>query len=194
MGRVKEFKDKEAFEKAKFLFWEKGYGNTSLSDLLGVMKIQNGSFYNTFGNKRALFIKALESYEADFSFKRSMLFDSHGGFKKKIRVLFSHVLDRQKKSDCPRGCFLFNSVSAEVLEDGEIQRLVRRGVDDFEKFLEHQIRIAIGKREVDGSVDPVLTAATLISFMQGMMRLCVLNYSDSKFRAQTEYLLSSLRL
>ena len=194
MGRIKEFEDKRALEKAMFLFWEKGYSNTSLKDLLDVMNIQNGSFYNTFGNKRDLFIKALESYEADFSLKRSMLFDSHGSFKEKIRLLFSHVLDRQKNTTCPKGCFLFNSVSAEVLEDRKIQQLVRKGVDSFEKFLEHQIRLAVDNNEVDKSVDPTYAAAAVISFIVGIMRLCVLNYSDLKFKEQTEYFLSSLKL
>ena len=194
MGRMREFEDIKALEKAMFLFWEKGYGNTSLKELLDAMDIQNGSFYNTFGNKRTLFIKALEGYEKDFSLKREMLFNSGDSFKKKIRILFNHVFDRQKKTDCPKGCFLFNSVSSESLEDREIENLVRRGLSGFEEFLKDQIRFAIVKNEIDKNIDPSMTAAILITYMQGMMKLCVLDYSDSKFREQTKYFLTSLKL
>jgi TetR/AcrR family transcriptional repressor of nem operon len=194
MGRIKEFEDIQVFEKAMYLFWEKGYGNTSLKELLEVMDIQNGSFYNTFGNKKTLFIKALESYEKDFAHKRNLLFDSGNGFKKNIRILFSHVFDRQKKTECPKGCFLFNSVSADALEDREIQTLVLRGVRDFESFLKDQIKIAIDNGEIDKSVEPNKTAAILVAYMQGMMKLCVLEYSDSKFKEQTKYFLSALNL
>ena len=194
MGRIREFEDIKVFEKAMHLFWKKGYGNTSLKDLLEVMEIQNGSFYNTFGSKKALFINALESYEKDFAQKRNLLFESGNGFKKNIRILFSHVFDRQKKTECPKGCFLFNSVSADALEDSEIQTLVHSGVRDFENFLKDQIKIAIDNGEIDKSIEPNKTAAILIAYMQGIMKLCVLEFSDSKFKEQTKYFLAALNL
>ena len=51
MGRTLEFKSEDALKKAMHLFWEKGYEHTSLADLLEVMKVGNGSSYNSFGNK-----------------------------------------------------------------------------------------------------------------------------------------------
>jgi TetR/AcrR family transcriptional repressor of nem operon len=194
MGRLKEFEDQEAIEKAKFLFWEKGYTNTNLKDLLKVMDIQNGSFYHSFGNKRDLFVKALEQYDADFTQKMEMLFNSKGSFKKKIRVLFEHAFDRQKKSECPKGCFLFNSVSSDVLEDREIQYLIRKSIENFENYLIKQINTAIENKELNKNIDSNKAASIIIAYIQGMMKLSVLDYSDTKFRDQTEYFLSALSL
>ena len=58
-GRPKIFDQEKALEKASKLFWEKGYEATSLEDLITVMGIQKGSFYNTFGNKKQLGLKIL---------------------------------------------------------------------------------------------------------------------------------------
>ena len=45
------------------LFWVKGYGATSMRDLLEGMGIGRGSFYATFGDKRALFLAAFDRFE-----------------------------------------------------------------------------------------------------------------------------------
>lgn len=193
MGRMREFNNDEALSKAMHLFWEKGYEHTSLKELLETMGILNGSFYNSYGNKRQLFIEAMKYYEKDFSQKRAMLFQNPKlDFRKKIRILFTHVLDRQEKSECPKGCFLFNSVTSEILEDVELFKLVRKGVVDFEDFLENEISQAVQKKEIIASIDPKLTAALLVTYIQGLMKLSVLDYSDAKFRNQTEYFLVSL--
>jgi AcrR family transcriptional regulator len=46
------------------VFWRKGYEGASLNDLTAAMGIQPASLYKAFGNKRALFEKALARYVA----------------------------------------------------------------------------------------------------------------------------------
>ena len=52
----------EALEAAMSLFWEKGYEATGLAELLERMGIGRQSLYNTFGDKRSLFVLALSHY------------------------------------------------------------------------------------------------------------------------------------
>jgi TetR/AcrR family transcriptional repressor of nem operon len=61
--RTKEFRPEEALDAAMHLFWLKGYGATSMRDLLDGMGIGRGSFYDTFGDKHALFLAALDRFE-----------------------------------------------------------------------------------------------------------------------------------
>jgi TetR/AcrR family transcriptional repressor of nem operon len=61
-GPDKQFDPDDALEKAMQLFWAKGYAATGLNELLEVMGIGRKSLYDTFGNKRALYIKALDRY------------------------------------------------------------------------------------------------------------------------------------
>ena len=63
MARTKEFDPDVALDLALDLFWRRGYEGTSLRDLLDGMDISRQSLYDTFGDKRSLFLKVLARYE-----------------------------------------------------------------------------------------------------------------------------------
>lgn len=62
MARPLSFCPDEALDRALEVFWRNGYEGASLSDLTEAMGINRPSLYATFGNKEALFSKALERY------------------------------------------------------------------------------------------------------------------------------------
>jgi len=64
-GRPREFCVDEALAQALRVFWTKGYEGASMSDLTEAMGITRPSLYAAFGNKEALFKKALDLYERD---------------------------------------------------------------------------------------------------------------------------------
>src|SRR6185503_15427259 len=61
-GRPREFDLDEALDRALEVFWRKGYEGASLPDLTKAMKINRPSLYAAFGNKEALFRKAIDRY------------------------------------------------------------------------------------------------------------------------------------
>ena len=63
-GRPRGFNYDEALDRAMHVFWRKGFEGASLNDLTAAMGIQPASLYKAFGNKRALFEKALARYLA----------------------------------------------------------------------------------------------------------------------------------
>ena len=63
MARSKEFDEKQALRKAMELFWQQGYEKTSMQELVDYMGIHRRSIYDTFGDKRTLFLSALSYYE-----------------------------------------------------------------------------------------------------------------------------------
>jgi AcrR family transcriptional regulator len=62
MARPKEFNTDEALLRAVGLFCRQGYTATSTDELMQVMGVSRQSMYDTFGDKRALFLQALASY------------------------------------------------------------------------------------------------------------------------------------
>ena len=56
MARAVEFDYDKAIDRAMRLLWRIGYSNVSVRDLLKVMGIGEGSFYNTFKSKKRLYL------------------------------------------------------------------------------------------------------------------------------------------
>ena len=62
MGRPRGFDENAALEAAMRVFWEKSYEGATLSDLTSAMGINRSSMYAAFGDKAALFRRAMERY------------------------------------------------------------------------------------------------------------------------------------
>src|SRR3954467_12458672 len=61
-GRPRAFDADRALDRALTVFWKKGYEGASLPELTKAMGINRPSLYAAFGNKEALFRKAVERY------------------------------------------------------------------------------------------------------------------------------------
>src|SRR5688572_8958498 len=68
-GPAKSFDPQIALERARDLFWRRGYAATGITELEVALGIGRKSLYDTFGSKRELFLRALEHY-ADTVIKR----------------------------------------------------------------------------------------------------------------------------
>ena len=62
MSAHAKFNREDVIEKAKNLYWEKGYHATSMRNLQDVVDMRPGSIYAAFGNKDSLFKEALNCY------------------------------------------------------------------------------------------------------------------------------------
>lgn len=63
-GRPRSFDREQALDAAMRVFWAKGFGGASMSDLTGAMGIASPSLYAAFGSKEALFKEAIDHYVA----------------------------------------------------------------------------------------------------------------------------------
>ena len=80
-GRPRSFDRDESLDAAVLVFWKKGYDGSSIQDLTQAMGINRPSLYATFGNKRDLFMQAIDRYAAThgnraFSAFRLILFQT----------------------------------------------------------------------------------------------------------------------
>lgn len=62
MGRHREFDLNEALDAVLCVFWRKGYEGASYTDLTKATGVERPALYSAFGNKEALFRRALKRY------------------------------------------------------------------------------------------------------------------------------------
>ena len=111
MARHKEFDRDEALHKAMVVFWSRGYEAASIQDLVEHMGINRQSLYDTFGDKHALYLQALDRY---CELERRRLFElleQPGPVKKTLRQLFAGVVEKGLCDGQRRGCFMGNATS-----------------------------------------------------------------------------------
>ena len=107
-GRPKAFDETEVLTAAMNYFWEHGYDNTSLDNLLVAMGIKKSSFYATFKSKEEVFSRCLALYrDKNIQFLRTLNADI--GPKKTILTLAELTVQELKDTGNVRGCLLVNS-------------------------------------------------------------------------------------
>jgi TetR/AcrR family transcriptional repressor of nem operon len=108
MAGVKRFDKDEVLDRAMRLFWERGYEATSIDDLLKATGINRGSLYGTFGDKRRLFLAAVDRYMEKVGlplFKEL----AHGNPRDAMRRMFKSIIRRNSDGKSPAGCLITNS-------------------------------------------------------------------------------------
>ena len=111
MARQKEFNQDEVLHKAMEVFWRRGYEAASIQDLVQHMGINRQSMYDTFGDKHALFLQALDRYREIQSRRVFEILDRPGSVKKNVRLLFEEAVERALSEEGRRGCFVGNATS-----------------------------------------------------------------------------------
>src|SRR5262245_29688993 len=111
VGRPRTFDTEKALDRALKVFWRKGYEGTSLPDLTKAMGINRPSLYAAFGNKEALFRRAIERYiEGPASRVREALGETTA--RRVVEQLWRGTIDLVTDPRNPRGCFLVQSALA----------------------------------------------------------------------------------
>ncbi len=111
MARHKEFDRDEALLKAMEVFWSHGYGAASIQDLVEHMGINRQSLYDTFGDKHALYLQALDLYRQIETRKLFELLEKRGSVRKALRQLFAELVEGSLGDGQRRGCFMGNAMS-----------------------------------------------------------------------------------
>ncbi len=194
MGRAKTFDEKSALQKAMRLFWQQGYANTSLKQLLAEMNMLNGSFYHCFKDKKTVFLKSLECYNEEITYQRQQALASHDNFSEGIRALFDEVFITLSDKSEPNGCLIVNSMATDVLAEDELKQYMYKDFEDFIAFITQRIEHSINKNFTRNAIPAKQLALILVTYIQGLFRISYTNLEVAQLKCQTETLLTSLKL
>src|SRR5579864_242832 len=192
MPRRIAFDYDRAIDRATQLFWRKGYSNASLRDLLKVMGIGEGSFYNTVGSKKRLYLECLDHYNRTVRRRRLDALLSPPTVSAGVRAFFRTVLDELDDPRTPRVCLMAASLSGDVLAERELKHRV---VNEMKAFLGTFTRRlndakAAGELPPDFKVD--VAAQVVVTYLQGLFRVIRVLQSRAEVEQQIEAVLTGL--
>lgn len=164
MARERAFDEDQVLQAAADVFAVHGYGNTSLAMLLDATGVGKQSLYNSFGDKRSLYLKAVAcSAERWHGVQQAMLAAATG--RAAVSLFFERLLS-QCSSDDPaeRSCV----VSAGLLE-GIDDALVQSELRAKWAASREMLREALERGQRDGSIASREPSALLADLAMNLM-------------------------
>ena len=159
MGRPREFDIDTALERAMELFWRQGYEGTSLADLTRELGVTRPSLYAAFGSKEALFLRALDRYEARAGYRQAALAAPTAAAY--ARALLEGAADLHGDKRNPPGCLGVQGALACAPQSDSIRKeLVRR-----RKVGESLILSRLKRAKAEGDLPPDADPADLARYL-----------------------------
>jgi len=169
-GPPKQFDREEALARAIEVFWEQGYQGTSIEDLLESMELSRSSMYATFGDKRALFLEALQVWVDEQISEFVEALRGPGSFTERIQRAFQRRHEAQKALG-NAGCLFGNTVAEGGMHDPEMARVLESFVRRGERILVSTFEDAVRSGELPKGTEVHVLALFLITLSQGALLL-----------------------
>jgi len=192
MARPKAFDPELAMQEAMEAFWERGYNATSVSDLLTEMKLNRGSLYGTFGDKKQLFLAALDRYAKQGFDALQEILDRPGSAKANLRDWVFAVGDTCIGEAGRRGCLIAKAAMELAPFDEEIAQWVRDLHLRHERAVAEVVRRRQAGHEINRELEPNAAARFLLSSMGGLRLLGTLSPEGQDVREVVELVLKVL--
>lgn len=166
-GRPREFCTEQALAAALGVFWAKGYEGASMADLCEAMGITKPSLYAAFGNKEALFHKALDLYEEEkLAYTREAL--TQPTARAVVEFYMRGAIETQTGNCDMKGCLGVISATACGAEAETIKAdVIARRASSHAALLE-RFRRAQREGDLPGDLDPDALCSWLFALLQGM--------------------------
>jgi TetR/AcrR family transcriptional repressor of nem operon len=149
MARAKNFDENEVLHKILLLFMEKGYHQASLADILKAGGISKQSMYDTYGNKRALFLKAFILFREENS--RTIMGLVQDEFNKgtlALEILRNMMFFGKIPNGKIKGCLMV----ASMIEFKEIDNEISSEIDKLLLSLTEIIRMIVNRGQLSGEI------------------------------------------
>jgi AcrR family transcriptional regulator len=166
-GRPRAFDLNRALDAALLLFWRHGYEGTSLAALTKAMDINVPSLYAAFGNKEALFRKALDRYiQQPASYLRKALEEPTA--RRVAEKALSGAIDMVMHPGHPNGCLLVHGALATNPEANSIRKELNLRRAAAEAAVRRRFEGAVAAGDLPKTVDAAELARYLMTVIWGM--------------------------
>ena len=178
MARSKEYDENAVLHKAMQLFWEQGYEKTSMADLVEHMGIHRRSLYDTFSDKHALFLKAMDRYGEIMDKNLETGIKQAETADQAVRFVFKYTID--ESANPPTGCLFVNAAVELGARDAVTDAKAITGFAKEEQLLASIIQWGQQNDEFSTDYDAQDLAASMQNTLLGLRVLARTSISKEK--------------
>ena len=128
MARPRKSAPEDVLKSIQLAFWKNGYHGTSMHDLEAASGLGKQSLYRSFGNKDAMYAKALALYGDDDVSQMFEAMAKGDTARARFEILFRDALAPVKDGD-RSGCFMCNASLDHAQHDQDTSAAVMAGIE-----------------------------------------------------------------
>src|SRR5262245_27134081 len=168
MARPRAFDETAALNAAIECFRRRGYEATSMRDLTACMGIAATSIYNSFGDKRALFARALNHYVEGSVRARLKRLEGSLAPKDAVRTLIEDIIERSLTDRTRGGCLLINSALEIAPHDPELGAVIAERLGEIEAFFRRAVVAAQKSGAIAATINAIDASRLLLGVLLGI--------------------------
>jgi TetR/AcrR family transcriptional repressor of nem operon len=180
MVRSRSYDEGQVLTGAMHAFRRSGYSGISIPELEVATGLSVGSIYNSFGDKRGIFLAAFAHYLKAVLDRRISSFAKPANGLSGLRQLFLSLL-REPDGET-FGCLITNSAIEFGSNDAVSGQTVRKGFEILQRVFVDRLAAAKAANRLRGDVDPNIGAVRLLALYQGVLVLIRGGYEPSMIR------------
>ncbi len=180
MVRLRSYDEGQVLTGAMHAFRRSGYSGVSIPELEVATGLSAGSLYNSFGDKRGIFLAAFAHYLKAVLNRRIATFAKPANGLSGLRQLFLSLL-REPNGET-FGCLITNSAIEFGSDDVVSEQTVRKGFEILQRLFVDRLAAAKTANRLRGDVDPNIGAVRLLALYQGVLVLIRAGYEPRMIR------------
>lgn len=189
MGRHREFDVDKVLDAALCVFWRKGYEGASYADLTEAAGVERPALYSAFGNKEALFRRALVRYYERFDYVAEAL--ARPTSRAVVAHLFDNAVELNTRYPEHTGCLGINGALAGSDEAEPVRLALVEARAAAEARICERFERAKAEGDLPETADAAVLAAFVMTVLHGMAVQAKAGFGRDMLRAIAEQALSS---
>ena len=165
-GRPRSFDESEALEKATQVFRAKGYDGVTIDDLVAGMGVGRPSLYAVFGDKRAIFLRALRAYAERKGARAAKALLTPPALRDSLIGFLRNAVESATEKGSAPGCLLV--CVAPLVNDAEVRQFLQDAVAGGAALVERRFRDAISAGEIPSDFPVAIRASQVLDFGRGL--------------------------
>ncbi|NCN09942.1 MAG: TetR/AcrR family transcriptional regulator [Leptospira sp.] len=149
MSRTKEFEPNIVLDKAMHLFWYRGYNATSMQELVNHLGISRSSLYESFGDKKELYVNCLRKYRNEYTEQMLQKLQNTESLPLTLEKILKYIIEDSLHAKQQLGCFMINATLEFGGEEKEIAKIIEENNNSMLSTLITSIQNAQLKKQIN---------------------------------------------